>query len=357
MKKFIVVLAVALLSFSTFAEDEEEGLSVSGQLRAGMTAKAGNPEYSTVTWMDGGYFGGDSRLRVDIDYTKDFGGVTFRYENSGLSGFNRLDDDIKWAMAFADFYENQIVTEAGIIHDRFTTTGGWEDTGIDGGKGIRFVFKPNAAPGLTLAAQITDLYADTYKAGDSKVVDGKRDADSIKFNADLFGASAKYEAEGFFATTGFVCAGYFYASFGLTSVENLIAVAELFYNDTDRNQWFSDIDVSGIDKSLTTLVLWAEYTGIEKVLLGAYAYLYFCDGEQAAILTPALSYDLSELITLSAEASIYYYSLEGLDGYATLTPGITFNASDKASATVSATLSTDTDSQAHSLTAGVKYKF
>ena len=356
MKKIIATL-VALAAISTVAF-ADEGLKVSGRVRAGITDATEGSVYTTDAWMNGGYFGGATQLRVNVDYTKAFGGITARYNVNDFTNGNFFNDgNVKWVMGYANFADGQVITEAGIIHDRFTTTGGWEDAGIDGGKGIRVVFAPKAVEGLTLAVQATDLFAEKYTATDDKVKDGKADAGDVIFNAKLIGASAKYETKEFFATAGFAVAGYFYGSVGITAVDDLTFVAEVYYDDTDAAVAKPEDNPKANDKAGTTVFLWGEYTGIDQVLLGAYSYIYLNDGEYAAEITPAVSFDLTKVVTLSAEASFYLSSAENFDSYAVITPAVTFKASDKASANVSASISTDKDQAKHSITAGVLYKF
>ena len=385
MKKIIASLvAASLLSFAAFAE-ENEGLSVKGYLRAGMSDTIENSVYSTNKWVQGGYFGGGTRLRVNIDYTKAFGGVTFRYQvdpvfdteaveidekstenigdvntstskkggatkdvrKSSLDFFK--ESNVKWAMGYANLLDGQVIAEAGIISDRFTKTGGWEDTGIDGGKGFRVVVVPKAVAGLTVAAQATDKYADKYAADDSKVKDKKALEGDIKFDEKILGFSAKYEAKPFFVTAGAALAGYYYGSVGLTAIENLTLVGEVFYSSTDATK-------KANENVETMLVAWAEYTGIEKVLAGAYSYIKLYDDDYSIEITPAVSYDVNSLLKVSAEASLYLSSNDKKDTYATISPAVTFKASDKATATVSALISTD-DQAKHAASAGVRYNF
>lgn len=371
MKKIIAgLVAAALLSFAAFAEGSE-GLSVTGYLRAGMTDTFDSSVYSTNKWMQGGYFGGGTRLRVNIDYTKAFGGLTFRYQvdptfetesvknakgkvvgsvrKSSLDFFD--EKNVKWAMAYANLLDGQVIAEAGVISDRFTKTGGWEDTGIDGGKGFRVVVVPKVVAGLTLAAQATDKFADKYAADDSKVKDGKALEGDIKFDEKVLGFSAKYDHALGFVTGGAALAGYYYGSVGLKAVENLTLVGELFYDSTDATKKENG------DNAKTMLVAWAEYTGIEKVLLGAYSYINLFDGEHEIEITPAASYDVNSLLKVSAEASLYLSSNDKKDTYVTISPAVTFKASDKATATASALISTDTDQAKHSASAGVRYNF
>jgi|GEM_PF-6092541 len=350
MKKLIFAATFLVLSFMAFSEASEslEGLSFSGFLRTGITAYTDESEYSTYTWMNGGYFGGNTRLRFDLEYTQNFGGLILRYQNDGLSNFFK-DSCVPYAMAYANFADSQIIAEGGILTDRFTTSSGWDDSGIDGGKGIRLVLAPKIIEGLVLSAQITDLYSSKKNEGSQTDGNGEGfqngNSGQTEFNKNLFGFTARYENDYFFVTTGAALAGYFYGSVGLTAIEDFIFVLEGFYDKREE--------------AVATLVPWIEFTAIQKLLLGAYSYISFEDEEMWAEITSAISYDLTNLITLSTEASIYLSSNTEKYGknFATITPAILLNASDYASLNISGTISTNTDETKHSVTAGVKYKF
>lgn len=368
MKKIIASLvAAALLSFAAFADDE--GLKVSGYLRAGATDTTEGSVYTTSTWMHGDYFGGATRLRVNVDYSKAFGGLTFRYQQTKTLNdfFNK--DNLKWAMGYANFADGQVIAEAGVLTDRFTRTGGWEDDGIGYGNGARLVFVPQAVAGLTVVAQASDEFADKYTEADDKVKDKKANKDDIKFDKKVLGFSAKYEKEAFFVTGGAALAGKYYGSVGITSVENLSFVVEAFCDKT------ADSD----EKDNTMICAWAEYTGVEKVTLGLVVYAYVADDAfffakatdqkdpsypTFVSINPAVAYDLNDLVQLSAEATVYLPKSwdedkygKKLDSYATISPAVTFKASDKATATVSGLISTNKDYAKHAFTAGVCYKF
>lgn len=348
MKKILAVAMAALVGVLAFAEDDE-GLYVGGYIRAGIADNVSDTVFTTSEWMGGGYFGGHSRLRLNIDYSKQAGGVTFRFEENKFNdNFFELGN-IKWLMGYANFCDGQIIAEGGILKDRFTNTDGWEDMAIDGGRGARVVFAPSFVEGLFLTAQISDVFASYYDHNDS-------DKSGLpKFNADLFGFSAKYATDPFYVTGGLSLAGYFYAGFGLTAVENLIVTVETSFDDTDGTK--SDPYSGSINgEPVLQFVAWAEYTGIERLLLGAYSYLSLSDGKIAyGEVTPAISFDLNDLLTLSAETSLYF--ADGMDTYVLITPAVTFNASKNASATVYTQISTDTDQTPHTVGAGVRYNF
>ena len=348
MKKTLGIAAAALIAgASLFAE----GLSVNGFIRSGISINPKGETVKTDTWLPGDYFGGGSRLRLNIKYDGDKGGATFRYQKSGSFGTADwfTSNNIKWAMGYAKFLDGKIIAEAGKLVDTYTSTGGWEDTtfGDNEGAGIgaRVVVSP--VEGLFITASASDLYLEKYEANDDKVKDGDASTGDPKFNEKLFGFTAKYATDAFFVTGGVHLAKSYYASFGLTAVDNLTLVVEAFINDT-----------ADVDDPETKLYPWVEYTGIENLTLAALGAITIVDGSTSIAITPAVSYALTDVISLAAESTITIPDTDEVeDTYAVITPSVTFAASKKASATVFASLSTDTDQKKHSFGAGVKYAF
>ena len=350
MKKTLGIAAAALVAgASLFAE----GFSVDGFIRSGISIDPKGETVKTGTWLPGDYFGGGSRLRLNIKYDGDKGGATFRYQKSG--SFETADwftsNNIKWAMGYAKFLDGKIIAEAGKLVDTYTSTGGWEDTtfGDNEGAGIgaRVVVSP--VEGLFITASASDIYLEKYEANDDKVKDGDASTGDPKFNEKLFGFTAKYATDAFFVTGGVHLAKSYYASFGLTAVDNLTLVVEAFINDT-----------ADVDDPVTTLYPWVEYTGIENLTLAALGAITIVDGSTSIAITPAVSYALTDVISLAAESTITIPDKDidhTDDTYAVITPSVTFAASKKASATVFASLSTDTDQAKNSFGAGVKYAF
>ena len=348
MKKTLGIAAAALIAgASLFAE----GLSVNGFIRSGISINPKGETVKTDTWLPGDYFGGGSRLRLNIKYDGDKGGATFRYQKDGSFAssdwFNA--GNIKWAMGYAKFLDGKIIAEAGKLVDTYTSTGGWEDGtfGDNAGAGIgaRFVLSP--VEGLFITASASDLYLEKYKAADDEVKDRDAKEGDLKFNEKLFGFTAKYANDAFFVTGGVHLAKSYYASFGLTAVDNLTLVVEAFINDT-----------ADVDDPETKLYPWVEYTGIENLTLAALGAITIVDGSTSIAIVPAVSYALTDVISLAAESTITIPDTDEVeDTYAVITPSVTFAASKKASATVFASLSTDTDQKKHSFGAGVKYAF
>ena len=348
MKKTLGIAAAALIAgASLFAE----GLSVNGFIRSGISINPKGETVKTDTWLPGDYFGGGSRLRLNIKYDGDKGGATFRYQKDGSFAssdwFNA--GNIKWAIGYAKFLDGKIIAEAGKLVDTYTSTGGWEDGtfGDNAGAGIgaRVVISP--VEGLFITASASDLYLEKYKAADDEVKDRDAKEGDLKFNEKLFGFTAKYANDAFFVTGGVHLAKSYYASFGLTAVDNLTLVVEAFINDT-----------ADVDDPETKLYPWVEYTGIENLTLAALGAITIVDGSTSIAIVPAVSYALTDVISLAAESTITIPDTDEVeDTYAVITPSVTFAASKKASATVFASLSTDTDQAKNSFGAGVKYAF
>ena len=355
MKKTLGIAAAALVAgASLFAE----GLSVNGYIRSGISIDPKGETVKTGTWLPGDYFGGGSRLRLNINYDGVNGGATFRYQKDKSFATNNWFDNgnIKWAMGYAKFLDGKIIAEAGKLVDTYTSTGGWEDTtfGDSEGAGIgaRVVVSP--VEGLFITASASDIYLENYEADDNKVKDGDAREGDLKFNEKLFGFTAKYATDAFFVTGGVHLAKSYYASFGLTAVDNLTLVVEAFIDDTDDNK-IGDVVV---DDTIINLYPWVEYTGIENLTLAALGAITIVDDSTTINITPAVSYALTDVISLAAESTITIPDADDADDtYAVITPSVTFAASKKASATVFASLSTDTDSAKHSFGAGVKYAF
>ena len=353
MKKTLGIAVAALVAgASLFAE----GLSVNGYIRSGISIDPKGETVKTGTWLPGDYFGGGSRLRLNINYDGVNGGATFRYQKDAdddkkffISDNWFSGSNIKWAMGYAKFLDGKIIAEAGKLVDTYTSTGGWEDGtfGDNAGAGIgaRVVISP--VEGLFITASASDLYLEKYKAADDEVKDRDAKEGDLKFNEKLFGFTAKYANDAFFVTGGVHLAKSYYASFGLTAVDNLTLVVEAFIDDTADE-----------DDPVTTLYPWVEYTGIENLTLAALGAITIVDGSTSIAITPAVSYALTDVISLAAESTITIPDADDADDtYAVITPSVTFAASKKASATVFASLSTDTDSAKHSFGAGVKYAF
>lgn len=424
MKKLSVLAAVALFMGGA-ALVSAKGFTFSGNIRSGISVPTKSQTFDNDLFLPGDNFGGGSRIRMNLGWDADFGGAMIRYQAAGA-----LTDDIyfkssniKYAMAYANFFQDKIIVEGGHLFDRFTTTGGYEDgtfgDDLGAGLGARLVLNP--VDGLYLAASATDVYARNYYgveenattegSGDRKVQKGDVKAGKLKADEKLFGFSAKYSTDEFFLTAGAHLAKVFYGSVGFTGVEGLTVAFEAFadYRDvyaygTISNTPFSSTNehpydltnfitegytdrnrIKGKYTDNVLLVPYIDYTGYDKLDVGAWAYIWAADDawfryndHYFAEVVPYVSYEVNDVVTLRCEANIfipkkwdeddvYYEGLKDstgkdvlygdrLDGYTVVVPSIAFTAG-QAEVDIYAQISSDTDQAQHKIGAGVKYNF
>ena len=386
MKKISVLAAALAIGAVSFVS--AEGFKFSGYVRSGASVNTKGETFDNATWQAGDFFGGSSRVRMNLDWSNANGGATLRYQKSGsFADDDWFDsDNIKYAMAYANFLDGKVIVEGGKLLDRYTTTGGWEDgtfgDDLGAGLGARLVLNP--FEGLYLAASATETYAENYVETDSKVKDGDASKGDLKFNENLVGFSAKYSTDAFFVSAGAHLAKVFYGSLGFTGVENLTVAFEAFadYRDTykynegiddgEKYSYASKTEVDGKYTDNILLVPYVEYTGIENLDIGFFGYIYSADDAcfKASVadkkyptfaeLVPAVSYQLSDIVKLACEANIFIpKDVDGddSDSYTVVVPSVTFLAGEKASVNVWASISSDTDYSANSFGAGVKYNF
>lgn len=394
MKKLSVLAAVALFMGGA-ALVSAKGFTFSGNIRSGISVPTKSQTFDNDLFLPGDNFGGGSRIRMNLGWDADFGGAMIRYQAAGA-----LTDDIyfkssniKYAMAYANFFQDKIIVEGGHLYDRFTTTGGYEDgtfgDDLGAGLGARLVLNP--VDGLYLAASATDAFARKYYgveedattegSGDRKVQKGDVEAGKLKADEKLFGFSAKYSTDEFFLTAGAHLAKVFYGSVGFTGVEGLTVAFEAFADYRDSYNYASDYtsrtSVKGKYTDNVLLVPYIDYTGYDKLDVGAWAYIWAADdawfrnkSNYLAEVVPYASYEVNDVVTLRCEANIFIpkkwdeddtyddTSLYGdrLDGYTVVVPSIAFTAG-QAEVDIYAQISSDTDQAQHTIGAGVKYNF
>lgn len=352
MKK-ILLTAMSVLAMGTLAFSE---VKLSGYVRGGAAvafkdASVDESIFDANTWMGGDYFGGGSRQRLVLDASFENCGVLMRYQHDGYSDFFS-DGALSWLMGYASFLDGKLIAEVGKINDRFTWSGGFQDSAFDWwgrGAGTAIAVKP--IDGLVIEADVTDLFTSTIK-------EGNKDTGKTKFDGDLFQFSAKYGNDSFFVTGGFAPAGYYYGSFGLTSVKDLYATVELFGETKDATGYSSD------DSAYNDITLYLDYTGIDSTELALVAEATILDDCTMLKLNPAVGYDLNDFVKFTADVTVKVPASwdedvlgEKPDTYATITPGVTFKASKAASATVWATISTDKDQESSKAGVGVKLSY
>lgn len=365
MKK-ILLTAMSVLAMGTLAFSE---VKLSGYVRGGAKVVINDKiavsddkvveenTFDAGTWMGGDYFGGCSRQRLVLDASFENCGVLMRYQHDRYSDFFS-DGALSWLMGYAAFLDGKIIAEAGKINDRFTWSGGFQDSAFDWwgrGKGAALVVKP--IDGLVIEADVTDLFASTIKKGD-------KDTGKTKFDGDLFQFSAKYGNDSFFLTGGFAPAGYYYGSFGLTAVKGFYAAVELFGETKDGNCYSNGGWAGFTSDKYNDITLYLDYKGIENTELALVTEATILDDCTMLKINPAVGYDLNDFVKFTADVTVNVKASwdedvlgKKPDTYATITPGVTFKASKAASATVWATISTDKDQESSKAGVGVKLSY
>jgi hypothetical protein len=406
MKKILATAAAAVLAAATLSAGE--GLKVSGFVRGGLSADItdsvaegshfdNNNSVIGTTWVGGDHWGGVSRARFNALYDGDMGGVDFRFQPNLTSDYF-TNKNVKWAMAYAKFFDGAIEVEGGKLHDRYT--GADDDYGQvwNSVMGARLVIHP--VDSLYITFMGSDKNPDYYDyTGEN--LDPVKDAKKIrrwgnpKFDKNLFSATARFENDAFAIVGGAHFSGLFYGSFSLKAIENLTFTAG-FYADyakhysksktgydkdgnasTDEKKikyyTYNESDNDSTHYLLTDVNL--EYNA-DPVTFGVVGYLYIAETEWyqnedndeenpwLSKITPYVEYKLSDVVALRAESTLFLpvqwdedkYG-ERMDMYTTVTPSVVFNASKKADVNVWLTISSDTDYQHHSTGVGVKYAF
>jgi hypothetical protein len=172
MKKFIAVtsmLAFFAVSSGLFAQEENEEeksapvLKFSGEYVTGVSIQTPNEgDTRAVWWHDDG---GASRLRLNLLYESDIGGMKGRIQQSLNPEFTMKiagSDDLKftmldhvaiggWAYGWINLLDKMVVISAGKIDDSIWGTGGVADVSFDGVSGVRLAVAPIDGLSLGLA--------------------------------------------------------------------------------------------------------------------------------------------------------------------------------------------------------------
>jgi hypothetical protein len=385
MKKLIATAAASVLALATISAGE--GLKVSGFIRGGLsddiTDSVADADHSGKddvvigkTWVNGDHWGGVSRGRLTVNYDGDNGGVCFRFQPNLADGKDYFtNDNVKYAMAYANFFDSAVIVEGGKLTDRFTAAVDDKGMAFDGSMGVRLVVKP--IDGLAIALQGSDYnpayynYEEKYITENSRYYDEKkaRRQGNEKFDANLFSLSAAYTTDAFAFAAGAHFSGIFYGSFAYTGVENLSVSAGFVahYAKWNKATEYTGDAKKAYDNLLLDFAL--EYDA-DPVLFGFVTYFWNADdawfskeGQDFSLtLNPYVQYKLSDITALRAESTLYVphsYDNDALtkDMYCTVTPSVVFNASEKADVNVWLQISSDTDQTHHSTGVGVRYNF
>ncbi len=330
MKNIKCGLAISLIailgSFNLFAE----GLSIDGYLRTGAQFAIDKSDdeddrtFSTEKYADGRNLGGGSRLRLNLSYEKDEGGIVFRFQKEELFDKDWFSDsNVKWLMGYANLFDNKIIAEAGKLKDRFTSTGGDADFSFGQSLGARVVANPIES--LWLTAQASDLHAEENENGD------------IIENEKLFSFSGKYQNDYFSVVAGYHLAKEFYAGLNLTYVENLSLILESDYNFvSDESKVFNNC-------------LNVTYA-LGNTKFGGIAYYKWTDNEDiddvnAYEIYPFVSYKVNDTFTPALELAITGDDQDDTDVNVEVTPSIQITAAPKTTVAVYFTWSKEDDTR------------
>lgn len=353
MKKASIA-AVAAIAFCTSAFAETtNSFKVSGYLRAGLSSTMeSSPALSTKTWLGGIYFNGDSsktrgRLNLSFDGSNDTAdyGAFLRLQYTGKDDSASASwgyGDVSYAYAYAGFFNNMFTVAAGKLKDNWIGSSGFEGYSVlDGKSGAVASFVP--VKGLTIAgAGIIDYSrnaAGTYEMKEDSFLGG------IKYKNDIFTADASYAGYGLIT-----------ANISYTGTENLIISAE---TKIDTNH---GMDVLGDQR--TVIDEYVKYTGIENWTFGLLSFQTINskntagDSDFQFTITPAVAYQINNVIGLSAEATYRQGIYDNApNGYMTIVPAVKFSADKSASADLWASISTDNGREKSSIGLGVIKEF
>ncbi len=377
MKKILATAAAAVLAAATLSAGE--GLKVSGFVRGGLSdditdsvADASHSEANDTvigkSWVGGNNWGGVSRIRFNTTYDGDMGGVDFRFQ-SDLTSAYFTNPNVKWAMAYAKFFDGAIEVEGGKLHDRYTAADDDNGAVFNSVMGARLVVHPIDSLYVTFMGSDKNPAFYSYTAEEiAKDAKKARRQGNEKFDANLFSATARFENDAFAIVGGAHFSGLFYGSFSLKAIENLTFAVGF---ESNYSKWHKGNEVEDSDAKkayqFTLVDATVEYNA-DPVLFGVVAYAYFADDlyfqntddntPYRSTLTPYVQYKLSDIVALRAEATTYIsYDTDKVDNYTTVTPSVVFNASEKADVNVWLTISSDTDQEHHATGVGVRYNF
>lgn len=333
-----------MLGSSVFAED---GFKLSGYIRAGLsTDVTGDDKTATTsTWFDGDYFGGPSRIRINMDWTSADGtsGASFRLQTSSASEAWSVDS-IAYAFGYTSLFNNMVTIAAGKLHDNWAGYSyGWNGwSAIDGKSGAAVILSP--VEGLNLvAAGVID-----YETSLTETVDGETtDTYTYDTKKDLAVFEAQYSYGPLVINGGYALSETGYATVQY-STDTLTASADYYYD------WAKD----GMDNTISE---WVEYTGVDKMTLGAVVYEYMDDdaAKMQLDITPAVKYQITDLAAASLEGT-YHLDLDESDNNTiAVTPAVVLTANDTIEAEIWGTYGYDngSDDSTFKVGAGVKKSF
>lgn len=374
MKKIIMVALASVAMGFAFAEGEVgSAWDVNGYFRTGVEGNLDAKDAETKVYKDGQYYGnGKSRARLNINFTQEEYGFKFRYQCDGF-GLNNADtvttkskvldkngddttnyietkstketwftqDNLKYMMGYAKFYDGKIIAEAGKLMDFYTNSEARYEYQAMGGYGARAVFIP--VEGLYLSAAGSTYRADKFAADDDSVKDGKAKAGDIKLNKKLVTLSAKYKNKDFAIAGGHNFAGESYGFFALKSIQNLKFNIEAKYLDKEISGKTNDDGEKTAMTEAWELINY-NFKGLGTPLeVGVYCHQVIVKDDTSYEFYPHMSYAINSVISPEFEVGIIKYTngekhknydKEDQSMTFSVTPSIKFTAGKKATVKV-----------------------
>ena len=332
MKK-IILAAVACAAMGFAFAEEGSAWDVNGYFRTGVEGNLDAKDAETKVYKDGQYYGnGKSRARLNINFTQEEYGFKFRYQCDGF-GLNSADtvntkvkkddgsevgsfttaketwftqDNLKYMMGYAKFYDGKIIAEAGKLMDFYTNSEARYEYQAMGGYGVRAVFIP--VEGLYLSAAGSTYRVDKYAADDDSVKDGKAKAGDIKFNEKILTLSAKYKNKDFAIAGGYNLAGEAYGFFALKAVPNLKFNIEAKYLDKDiSGKTDGDSEATSYTEAWELMNYNFKGMGI-PIEAGVYFHQILVKDDNVIEFFPHLSYAINDVVSPEFEVGITKYS-------------------------------------------------
>lgn len=391
MKKIALALAGIALASSSFAE----GFKLSGFLKAGWSntidaldtdadGKGDTAEASTVKWLAGDYFGGNTRSRLNLGWSNadDTAGAFVRLQYTGAAESWNIAA-VKYANVYFKGFDGKVIMAAGKVQDNYIGSDGYEGFSfLDGNSG----FFAGVAPidGLVIGGgAVVDYLAgeETTKYSVETVTDEegndvpyvtKSTKSSHRASKNAAYAGAKYANDQFSVAAAYEFAGAFYGNVNVTAVKDLLIALEASYASDDALDALSDGDDGFLYDAQLTFVEQVEYTGIENLTLGLASYQFLNDRDidstgkkdnLVVTINPAVRYDINELFAASLEGTVTISNWDEKElgdvnkTFATIVPAFYFKPAQGAEAHVFASISTDKDQAKHQVGTGLKFNF
>lgn len=363
MKKVALALAGLALTASAFAE----GFKLNGVVRSGwylaqddlVNGDEKNEKHTASANVDkfliGDKFGGTTRTRLNFSWASE-GDTAGAYVRFNADKADYSDLGIGTAYAWIKAFDGKFLMQAGSQEDNYIGTPGKEGFCVMSGKG----FFAGVAPieGLVIGGGAQTDWLDPSKTTtESKLAASK---EGIYFGAKYTNKDVNNLA----VSAGYSLAGKLNAGVSVDPIEKLNVALEWENQSKDfLDENFSDGKNVGAENTFVESV---EYTGVENLTVGLYAYEWLNDRELSTTkdssnikVVPYARYEINDALAASLEADLYFKSVDGdkVDTAHIIVPAFYVKAAKGAEANVFAAISTDKDITPHKFGTGHKFEF